>query len=477
MTPQGGFRENWVRPLLFLGNNPISLIGGALTTASALILIGFWVVDVVARSGPASPYVGIVIDLCLPGLFVLGLVLIPIGIWLRRRRLKAASQLPSEYPKVDFGNPAFRHGVDFVVVATFINFVIVGTASYRGVAYMDTPNFCGQACHVMQPEWAAYNVSQHHTHVACTECHIAAGAAGFVDAKVNGTKQLSQVVFNSYPRPIMPDNRVPAAAKTCLHCHNPQRNIGDKLLVSASYGDDEKNSITHSLVLVHVGGRDMQGRLSGIHGAHLGRVEYIATDTTNRTIPWVAKENPDGSMTEYLSSDAKAPVQGQKRLMDCLDCHNRTAHSFDTPEEAINRAMAAGSPDAALPFAHKEGLALIKETYASQSDAESKITSGLEDFYRTQHPEAWSQQRAKIDQAAKTLVAIYRANVFPSMKITWGTHPNNLGHNDYPGCFRCHDGSHNAKNGNSINNDCSVCHNLLAVDEANPKQLADLGLQ
>jgi hypothetical protein len=477
MTPQGGLRENWARPFLFLGNNPISLIGGALTTASAMILIGFWVVDVVARSGPASPYVGIVIDLCLPGLFILGLILIPVGILLRRRRLKGAGQLPSEYPKVDFSNPVFRRGLDFVVIATFVNFVIVGTASYRGVAYMDTPNFCGQSCHVMHPEWAAYNVSQHHTHVACTECHITAGVQGFVNAKVNGTKQLMQVVFNSYPRPILPENRVPAAAKTCLHCHNPQQNIGDKLVVSASYGDDEKNSITHSLVLLHVGGRDMRGSLSGIHGAHLGRIEYIGTDTTNQAIPWVAKENADGSKTEYLSSDAKAPVQGKKRLMDCIDCHNRAAHSFDTPEEALNRAMAAGNPDPALPFVRKEGLALIKATYASQPEAESKITAGLEEFYQKQHPEVLSGQRVQIDQAAKALVAIYGVNVFPFMKVTWETHPNNIGHNAYPGCFRCHDGSHNTADGKSINNDCSICHNLLAVDEVNPKQLAELGLQ
>ncbi|HTY83304.1 MAG TPA: hypothetical protein VMB19_03750, partial [Silvibacterium sp.] len=105
MTPQGGFRETRVRPLLFLGNNPISLIGGAITTASAMILIGFWVVAFFGHGGPASPYVGIVVDLCLPGLFILGLILIPVGMLLRRRRLKAAGQLPTEYPKVDFGDP------------------------------------------------------------------------------------------------------------------------------------------------------------------------------------------------------------------------------------------------------------------------------------------------------------------------------------------------------------------------------------
>jgi len=472
----GRFRENRLRPIIFLANNPISLIGVGLTTASAMILVGFWVVDVIARSGPASPYVGIVLDLGLPALFVLGLILIPIGIWMRRRRLRAAGQLPTEYPKVDLGNPVFRRGLHFVLAATFINFVIVGTASYRGVAYMDTPNFCGQTCHVMAPQWSAYHEFPH-AHVACTDCHIASGVAGFVNAKVNGTKQLFSVMFNTYPRPIMADNRIPPASATCLHCHNPQRNIGDKLLMKTSFGDDEKNSVTHTLVLLHIGGRDPSGSLVGIHGAHLGRIEYVATDTTNQTIPWVGKDNSDGSVTEFQSTDATGPVHGQKRLMDCIDCHNRAAHSFDTPEDALNKAMAAGSVDPSLPFVRKQGLVLIKETYTSQAEAESKITAGLEDFYRTQYPAVWSQQRTQIDQTAKSLAAIHGVNVFPSMNVSWGTHPNNIGHNAYPGCFRCHDGSHNTKDGKSINNDCSICHNLLAVDEVNPKQLAELGLQ
>ena len=476
MAVPGTFRENWLRPLLFLGNNPISLIGGALTTASAMTLLGFWVVDIFGRSGPASPYVGIIIDLCLPALFVLGLLLIPIGIWLRRRRLRAEGQLPATYPEINLRDPVFRHGLDFVVVATFINFVIVGTASYRSVAYMDTPNFCGQACHVMAPEWGAYHFAPH-SHVACTECHIASGVGGFVHAKINGTKQLIQVIFHNYPRPIMAEGKIPPANKTCLHCHNPGRYIGDKLVVTTSYGDDENNPVTRSLVLLHVGGKDISGRLSGIHGAHMGHIEYIATDATNQTIPWVAKVKDDGSVTEFVSSDAKQPVTGEKHMMDCIDCHNRAAHSFDTPEKALNKAMQQGRINPSLPFVHKEGLVLIKADYASQTDAESKITSGLEDFYRSQHPDIWNQQKSQIDEATKALSAIYGENVFPFMKVTWGTHPNNLGHNDYPGCFRCHDGSHNTKEGKSIGNDCSTCHNLLAVDEANPKQLADLGLQ
>jgi nitrate/TMAO reductase-like tetraheme cytochrome c subunit len=470
------FRKNWLRPFFFYGNNWVSLIGGALTTASALILIGFWVVDFFGHGGSNNPYLGIIFDLILPGLFILGLVLIPIGILWRRSRLKAAGNVPSIFPEIDFRDPVFRHGIDFVVIATFINFVIVGTATYRGVAYMDTPNFCGQACHVMAPEWAAYPVSSH-AGVACTECHIAAGIRGFVHAKVNGTKQLLRVMANDYPRPIMADNKLPPAQTTCLNCHNANAYIGDKLLVETSYGDDEKNSVTKSIVLLHVGGRNQFGQLSGIHGAHLGHIEYISADSNNQTIPWVRKIDANGSITEFLSSDAKGPAKGQWHTMDCIDCHNRAAHSFDTPEEALNKDMAEGIPNSSLPFVHKQGLALLKTSYASQIDAATKITAGLEGFYRSQYPAVWNGQRAQIDQAAKTLVAIYGRNVFPFMKVTWGTHPNNIGHNAYPGCFRCHDGSHNAKSGKSITNDCSVCHNLVAVDETNPKQLAALGIQ
>jgi nitrate/TMAO reductase-like tetraheme cytochrome c subunit len=476
MAQTGGVKERWIQPGVFLANNAISLIGVGLTTASALILIGFWVIDVFGRGGSSNPYVGIVVDLCLPALFVLGLILIPLGIVLRRRKLKAAGQLPAEYPKVDLSSPVLREALIFVAVATFLNFVIVGTASYRSVAYMDTPNFCGQTCHVMTPEFAAYQVYPH-SHVACTECHIASGIPGFIHAKLNGTKQLVQVVFENYPRPIMPEGKVPAASQTCVHCHNPGRFIGDKLMVTTAYGDDETNPATKSLVLLHVGGKDLAGHLSGIHGAHLGHIEYISRDTTNQTIPWVAKVSDNGSITEYVSSDAKQPVTGEKRVMDCLDCHNRAAHTFDTPEKALNKAMQQGRVEPSLPFVHKEGLALVKAEYTSQAEADSKIISGLQDFYRTQHPDVWNQKQSQIEQSAKALSTIYDRNVFPFMKVTWGTHPNNIGHNDYPGCFRCHDGSHNAKDGSSINNDCSVCHNLLAVDEANPKQLTDLGLQ
>ena len=470
-------KENWLQPFFFFGNNPISLIGGALTTASAFVLIGFWVVSFFGHGGSSNPYVGIVLDLFLPGLFILGLAIIPVGIWLRRKKLIAAGAVPAVYPKIDLQNPVFRHGIEVVAIATFVNFVIVGTASYRGVAYMDSPHFCGQSCHVMAPQWAAYQESPH-SHVDCVQCHVGAGMKSYVQAKVNGTKQLVEVTFHTWPTPIRASlNALRPARETCEQCHSPTRFTGEKLLVKTTFGDDEKNSVTRTVLVLHLGGVDSVSHLSGIHGHHLNHFEYVATDNEAQTIIAVTAPNPDGTTTQYVSSDWKGPIKGVRRTMDCMDCHNQATHVFQTAEEAVDEAMLDGNPSPELPYVHKEGMQLIQATYASQAEAGEKITAGLENYYRTQYPDVWNSQRPKVEAAAKRLVALYDRNVFPSMKVTWGTYPNNIGHMAYPGCFRCHDGNHVAKNGKALSNDCSLCHNLLAVDETNPRVLNDLGLQ
>jgi len=480
MTLFSSFEKNWLRPFLFFGNNPISLIGGALTSASALTLIGFWVVAIFGHGGSSNPYIGIIFDLCLPALFVLGLLLIPLGMWLRHRYLTKLDRLPAVYPKIDLADPIFRHGIDFVIIATFINFVIVGTASYRGVAYMDSPNFCGQTCHVMHPEYTAYNIAAH-SHVACTDCHVGNGTAAYIKAKVNGTKQLVEVAFNSYPRPIpSPVESLRPAREICEGCHTPAKFIGEKLIVKSSFADDEQNSKTQTMILLHLGGRDSLSQLSGIHGVHLGHIEYIATEPTRTNIPWVQKRNADGSETVFATAAAGSGIpKGERRVMDCIDCHNRAAHTFVTAEEALNRAMSEGAVSAQLPWVHKEGLQLLHASYSSEDEARSKIPAQLEAFYRSSHPEVLSTKAALLKSAGDELVTIYSQNVFPAMKVTWGTHPNNIGHTDYPGCFRCHDGDHAAKDrpSVSITNDCAACHNLIAVDETNPKLLSEIGMQ
>jgi nitrate/TMAO reductase-like tetraheme cytochrome c subunit len=367
--------------------------------------------------------------------------------------------------------------------------LVVSIASYRGAAYMDSPEFCGSSCHVMHPEYAAYQVSAH-AHVDCVECHIGSGAASYFQAKVNGTKQLIEVTLRpiagaapklipTYPTPIpSPVHNLRPARYICEACHTPAKFIGEKMLVKSTFADDEKNSETQSVVVLHLGGRDSLSHLSGIHGVHLGHIEYVDTDETRTTIPWVEKTNADGSKTVFATSATNgAPPNGERRLMDCIDCHNRAAHTMQTAEDALNRAMAEGAVSPDLPYMHKKALELLKADYKTTDEAKQKIPAQLEEFYKASYPGLYAAKADVVKVSAHEVADIFTQNVFPEMKVTWGTHPNHIGHMNYPGCFRCHDGEHTEKaSGKQITNDCSACHNLLAVDEVKPKVLADIGI-
>lgn len=475
--------RGWARLLYFLGQNPVSMVGVVLTTSSAATLIAFWFYDILLP-GPPHPYIGILLFLILPGIFVIGLLLMPFGILLRRRRLAAKGELREQYPAISLREPMVRHVVLFVALATILNVIIFGTASYRGVAYMDSTQFCGQTCHtVMQPEFAAYQNSPH-AHVNCVECHIGPGAGWFVRSKLSGLRQVYAVTFGTYSRPIhAPVKFLRPARETCEQCHWPQRFTGDKFVVKTSYKDDEKNTGQTTVMLIKVGGRTWQGSV-GIHGRHLdegSRIRYISIDDQRQVIPVVYYTDDKGKTIEYVSSDIQTTKQqldaGEHRSMDCVDCHNRPTHAFELPESAVNKQMAAGFISPELPFIRKKAVEMLKAEYPDRDTAHQHIVDGVKTFYRSSYPAIYDSRRALVEQSAESIANIYLRNIFPEMKMAWGVHPNNLGHNDFPGCFRCHDGSHVSSDGQTISNDCAACHNLLAVEEQNPKILADLGVK
>ena len=475
--------KDWARLLYYLSQNTVSLIGVVLTTSSAITLLGFWIYDFILP-GPPHPYVGILIFLILPGVFVLGLLLMPIGIYFRRRKLRANGELPSIYPEIDLKTPMVRNGLFFISFATALNIMIFGFASYRGVSYMDTTTFCGQTCHtVMAPEFSAYQGSPH-SRVDCVECHIGPGAGWFVKSKLSGLRQVFAVTFHTYSRPIpSPVKYLRPARETCEQCHWPARFTGDRFLVKTTYTEDEKNTPLKTVLLLKIGGRTWQGSV-GIHGRHLdagSRIHYISTDDKRQVIPVVYYTDDKGKTVEYVSSDIKVTKEqlekGEKRAMDCIDCHNRPTHNFELPENAVDLRMSRGFISPELPFARKKAVELLKADYPDRDTAKAKIVEGFTSYYRTTYPDVYNHKRALVDQSADAVADIYLRNIFPDMKVTWGVHPNNLGHNDFPGCFRCHDGSHTSADGQTITNDCNACHNLLAVQEEKPKVLTDLGLQ
>jgi hypothetical protein len=474
--------RDWSQPLYFLGQNPVSLTGAVITTSTALTTVAFWFYEIFLP-GPPHPYIGILVFLTLPAIFVLGLLLIPLGIWLRRRSLSGSGRLPVIFPPVDLRLPVVRRTLEWVALATGLNLLIIGTASYRGVEYLDSTNFCGTTCHVMLPENTAYHLSPH-AQVACVDCHIGPGLPWMVRAKVNGLRQVYMVATHSYPRPIpSPVKDLRPASQTCEQCHWPGRFVGDKLLVRTSYTDDEKNTPQTDVVMLKVGGSNSQGS-SGIHGHHLAdaaRIRYISTDPQRQTIPAVYYTDDQGKTTEFISSDAKPTKEqldrGEHRVMDCLDCHNRPAHVAEMPETAVDKQISIGRISATLPYIKKQAVELLKVDYPTRDVAQQRITDALTNFYRTNYPEIDRAQRSLVQQSGAEVAAIYLRNVFPEMRVTWGTHPNNLGHMDSLGCFRCHDGSHTSADGQTITNDCAACHQIIASGENKPKILTDLGMK
>jgi len=469
---------NWRVPrnlsaLVYLSNNWISLIGVVLVTTATV----FWLflLPVTLRGQATHPYVGILIFLLLPAAFFGGLVLIPLGIYLLRRSLS----LRTAFPPLNWQNPDFRRVVLFVGATTFINIVISSQLTYAAVNYMDTVAFCGQTCHtVMQPEFTAHQNSPH-ARVACVDCHIGPGASWFVRSKLSGTSQVFHTLLDDYPRPIpSPVENLRPARETCEVCHWPQKFDADRLRVIKQYAEDAQNSLTYTILMVKIGG----GPISrGIHGVHVGpgvHIRYAYSDQKRQVIPWVEYTDRQGHATAYSAADSKTPLPGNLpiREMDCVDCHNRPTHSFQLPDHALDDAMALGAIPPALPFIKKQGMAVLRQPYASRSQASVRIPAALDAFYRQNYPDTYRQQPEAIRQASAAILQIYDRNVFPAMKVTWGTYPDNLGHNDFPGCFRCHDGNHTAAGGRVVTQDCGACHDLLAVQDPAPKVLDSLGL-
>jgi nitrate/TMAO reductase-like tetraheme cytochrome c subunit len=473
----------WIRPFFYLGHNGITLAGATLTTAAGLTMVGFWGLEVL-QFRSIHPYAGIILFLGLPAAFVFGLLLMPLGALLRWRRLRALGQLPEAYPKIDLGAPVLQRGVVLVAGATVLNVAILSTAAYQGVEYMDSTQFCGVTCHsVMAPEYSGY-VGSPHSRVNCVECHIGPGAPWFVRSKLSGVRQVFAVALDTYSRPIpSPVKHLRPARETCETCHWPQKFHGDKVLVRTKYREDEQNTPLTSVLVLKIGGTNGAGG-NGIHGRHLhdkSRIQYVATDDRRQVIPHVTYEDDSGKTVEFNSTELETtPAQlakGERREMDCMDCHNRPTHAFELPERALDRLLSSGAISRELPFVKKKAVELLRCDYPDRATASQKIVSGLTDFYKNEHPQTYANHRALVLTAARQVSAVYERNVFPSMKVSWGTYPNNIGHEDFLGCFRCHDDNHKSKDGRTISQDCSSCHTILAMEEKDPKILGDLGLK
>jgi hypothetical protein len=439
-----------------LARHPLAITGALITTASAVAFIALAIAVLAGLF--ENPYAGLVVFIALPALFVIGLLLIPAGMSLQRRKLERDPGAAADWPVVDFRLAGVRRTALVITALTAVNIAIVLLAAYGSLHWMESPSFCGQVCHTpMQPQFMAWEGASH-ARVACVHCHVGEGASGFVHAKLAGVRQLMHVVTNSVPKPIPPAENLPPVDQTCLNCHGSGHATADRVRVITSYADDEKNTQTPTILQMHMGAGSSSQKAIHWHADPAVRVEYVATDKARETIPYVKVTYANGQVKEFKAADTTDQTisAGVRQTMDCRDCHNRVGHPFAaTPEQGIDQAIAAKRVSSDLPFVRREGIRLVKASYPSEDDAMRAIESGLREFYASQGNVADQQA---LSRSIVGVQDVYRRNVFPTMMVSFGSYPDLKGHFVTTGCMRCHDDSHMAADGSTISGECEFCH-------------------
>lgn len=442
-----------VRQLL---RNWLSLSGLVIAAGSLFSFLLLFLLDSIAHF--ANPYIGILTYLVAPCFLVTGLLLTVTGALWHRFRLRP--QAPPPALQIDFSRPRDRRILGTFIAGSLCFLLISAVGSYQTYHFTESVQFCGQACHtVMKPELTTY-LHGPHARVDCVKCHIGPGATWFVRSKLSGTYQVYATLFDKFPRPIpTPIKNLRPAQETCNQCHWPRKFVGDLDRTFNYFLGDRTNTPFSVRLILKVGGGDpTHGPVGGIHW-HMSisnRVEYIATDRARQKIPWARLTDATGAVTVFREPGFTNDLSGYElRRMDCIDCHNRPAHRYVSPSDAVNLAISLGQVDRSLPFIKSNAVYCLSRPYKTAEQAREGIATFLADWY---------PDDARARRAIPFIQQIYVDNFFPEMKASWDVYPDNIGHRYWPGCFRCHDGDHKSEDGTRTikANDCNACHIILA---------------
>jgi hypothetical protein len=463
----------------------VTLTGIGLATVSAVLIIVFFIAE--SAGALHNPYLPVFSFLVLPIIFLFGLVLIPVGMLRRRRRLIDAGMSREEratYPILDFNDRHLRRVGTAVLGLTAVNAVILASVSYFAVEHMDTVEFCGTTCHtVMRPEFTAYEHSPH-SRVSCVQCHIGPGASWFVRSKLDGLRQVWKTLWNTYQRPVpSPVHTLRPARETCESCHWPAKHHGDKIRIFARFGRDEANSPSYSALLLKTGGGRLDlGQHGGIHWWHIysdNRIRYVAKDEGREEIIWVELTTLNGDVRTYTREGEELPGQGEldlrARVMDCIDCHNRPTHLFQEPSKAMDAVLESTPELLQLPYYKRQALWAIGQSYETHDEGVAAVKAAVETYYAEEHPHVLEEQPDLVTRAAEAAASVYDRSFFPEMNTDWETHQNHIGHEEFPGCWRCHDDELLSDEGNHvIEQDCELCHGFLLEDIASKPDFEEL---
>ncbi|MCA9402475.1 MAG: NapC/NirT family cytochrome c [Candidatus Omnitrophica bacterium] len=458
------------------------------TYIGVLIAIFFFIVELLMFafeffSHGQNLYLGILTYAILPVFLILGLILIPVGAFMKRRSVRKGKSAAKPGPiKIDPSIPSHRNAIFVFVLGTGILLIMTAIGTYKAYQYTESVAFCGLMCHdVMKPEHTTY-INSPHARVKCVECHIGEGAEWYVRAKISGIRQVYHTIKGDYSRPIAtPVHNLRPAEETCERCHWPGKSYTSVEMNKTYFTAYESEHPRWLLrMLVHVGSTPDKG--GGIH-KHMyidNDIYFAAEDERLQKVTWVKSVDKDGKETVYVSEDSKwkdtPPPAEIIHKMDCMDCHNRPTHRYPYPSRLLNQAMASNQIDPELPGIKSKAMELLSKEYRNEKEALETIGTELTAHYREELGDDFAAREPQVKKAVATVQKMFQNSMFPEMKARWDAYPDNIGHLVAPGCFRCHDGEHTSSDGAVITKDCTVCHSIIEQGPPNNLERDTRGL-
>lgn len=448
----------------------LTMIGAAIALISFSMIVFLFLISFFFDEGDS--YSGLFTYIILPTIMVIGLLLIPIGIIRKKRRNRRNLDTGEfKFPVLDFNDPKQRFIVFTFTISTAIFLLLSAVGSYQAFHYTESNEFCGTLCHkVMEPEYVAYQRSAH-ARVNCVECHVGSGAGWYVKSKLSGLYQVYSVIAKAYPTPIpTPIHNLRPARETCEKCHWPEKFYDRKFVSHKNYLADEQTTEWDVQLLMKTSPSNRAlGLQEGIHW-HINpnvKIEYIASNIKRDTILWIKYTNLEtGEVTIYndpgIELDEKAIDSSEKRQMDCLDCHNRPSHNYQSPSRYFDDAVTAGKISRNLPEIKLVTMNLLVNEFPTKDSAFKFIETELTSYYESNYPEVFDTNRIELDAAIQEIKYQFSQNSFPFMKAQWKAYPNYLGHMENNGCYRCHNDNFQSESGRVISRDCNLCHLIKA---------------
>ena len=448
--------------------NFTSLTGAVIAGFNFILIIFFFIIIFFFDVG--GSYVGIFVYMVLPIFLIGGLILIPIGALINiRKNKKTDDRFKDRRLIINFNDKRHRNAFLIFLISTTIFLILSSVGSYEAFHYSESVEFCGICHSVMDPEHIAHENSSH-ANVSCVECHVGPGADWYVRSKLSGMYQVYSVLFKKYPTPIpTPISDLRPASETCLECHWPEKFYPHKLEYEKHFLTDENNSEWNINLRMKIAStHSSQGQSEGIHW-HINKnvkIEYISSSSDREVIPWVRYINlKTGDTTIY--NDMEEPIEEEllasatPRTMDCMDCHNRPSHNFETPQGFVDKAMANGEIPVELPNIKLLAMQIFVTPFEHKDSALMFIEDSVNSYYAIEYPDVYANNKELIDRAIVGLKDGFSKNIYPEMKASWDSYPDHIGHLVYNGCFRCHNGNHESESGKVISRDCNLCHTIL----------------